>query len=127
MFIDHAELGADKNIEPVFYDTFAFDHLDYDILSNTPHKEYLNNVYRLGPGGFNDIKCSGELFYIYEMRQRKNWEGADSVYDVGFYETIRQENGFPTKSLYVCSQNGKHKGSLYTTKRIWKSVRNQHQ
>ena len=36
----------------------------------------------------------------------------------GFYQTIRQKNGFPTKSLLVRFHNGKHKGYLYTTKRI---------
>ena len=31
MSIDHVVLGADKNNEPVFYNTLAFDHPDYDI------------------------------------------------------------------------------------------------
>ena len=38
MSIDHAVLEADKNNEPVFYNTLAFDHPDYDISSSTPHK-----------------------------------------------------------------------------------------
>ena len=74
MPIDHAVLEADKNNEPVFYNTLAFDHLDYDILSSTPDKEYLKKVHRLATGGYKDINHNEELFNIY-------WEGADSVYD----------------------------------------------
>ena len=81
MSIDHAVLEADKNNEPVFYNTLAFDHPDYDISSSTLDKEYLKKVHRLATGGYNDISRSEELFNIYEMQQRNNWEGADSVYD----------------------------------------------
>ena len=81
MSIDHAVLEADKNNEPVFYNTLAFDHPDYDISSSTPDKEYLKKVHRLATGGYKDINRSEELLNIYEMRQRNNWEGADSVYD----------------------------------------------
>ena len=109
IFIDHAVLEADKNIKPVFYNTLAFDHPDYDISSSAPGKEYLQKVHRLATGGYKDINLSEELFNIYEMRQRDNWEA-------GFYQTIRQENGFLTRSLQVCSQNGNTEGYLYTTK-----------
>ena len=37
--IDHAVLKADNNNVPVFYNTLAFDHPDYDILSSTQDKE----------------------------------------------------------------------------------------
>ena len=70
-----------KKNEPVFYNTLAFDHPDYDISSSTPYKEYLKKVHRLATGGYKDINGSEELFNIYEMRQRNNWVGADSVYD----------------------------------------------
>ena len=82
MSVDQALLEANKNNEPVFYNTLAFDHPDYDISSSTPDKEYLNKEHRLATGGYNDINRSEELLDIYEMRQRNNWEGADSVYDV---------------------------------------------
>ena len=68
MSIDHAVLGADKNNEPVFYNTLAFDHPDYDISSCTPDKEYLNKVHRLATGGYKDINYSEELFDVYEMQ-----------------------------------------------------------
>ena len=42
---------------------------------------YLKNVHRLAIGGFKDINHSEERLDIYEMRQRNNWEGADSMYD----------------------------------------------
>ena len=45
MSIDHAVLEADKNNEPFFYNTLAFDHPDYDISSSTPDKEYLKKVH----------------------------------------------------------------------------------
>ena len=60
---------------------WLFDHPDYDISSSTPDKEYLKKVHRLATGRYKDINRSEELFNIYEMRQRNNWEGADSVYD----------------------------------------------
>ena len=64
---DYAVLEADKNNEPVFYNTLAFDHPDYDISSSTPNKEYLNKVHRPATGGYKDISCSKELIDIYEM------------------------------------------------------------
>ena len=67
MSIDH-----DKNNEPVFYNTLAFDHPDYDISSSTPDKEYLNNVHRLATGEYKAISCSEELFDVYKMGQRNN-------------------------------------------------------
>ena len=41
MSIDHVVLGTDENNKPVFYNTLTFDHLNYDISSSTPNKEYL--------------------------------------------------------------------------------------
>ena len=67
MFIDHTVLEADKNNEPVFYNTLAFDHLDYDISSSGPDKEYLKKVRRLAAGEYKDINHSEKLFNIYEM------------------------------------------------------------
>ena len=55
MSIDHGVLEADKNNEPVVYNTLAFDHPDYDISSRTPDKEYLNKVHRLATGGYKDF------------------------------------------------------------------------
>ena len=99
MSIDHAVLEADKNNEPVFYSTLAFDYPDYDILLSTPDKEYLKKAHRLATGGYKDINRSEELFDIYEMRQRNNLEGADSMYNAWLLSKIRPENGFLTRSL----------------------------
>ena len=95
MSIDHAVLEADKNNEPVFYNALAFDHPDYDISSRTPDKEYLNKVYRLVTGGYKDINRNEELFDVYEMRQRNNWEGADSVYDAWLLSNNTPRKWFP--------------------------------
>ena len=56
------------------------------------------------------------------MRQRDNWEGADSDQDAWLLSIKQYANkiGFPTKSLYVCFQTGKRKCYLYITKRIYK-------
>ena len=99
MSIDHAVLEADKNNEPVFYKTLAFDHPDYDISSSIPEKEYLNNVHRLATGGYKDINRSEEPFDVYEMRQRNNWEGADSVYDAWLLSNNTPRKCFPYKKF----------------------------
>ena len=89
MPMDHAVLEADKN------NTLAFDHPDYDISSSTPDKEYLNKVHRLAIGGYKDISCNEELFDVNEMRQRNNWEGADSVYDAWLPSNNTPRKWFP--------------------------------
>ena len=95
MSIDHALLEADKNNEPVFYNALAFDHPDYNISSRTPDKEYLNKVYRLATGGYKDINRNEELFDVYEMQKRNNWEGADSVYDAWLLSNNTPRKWFP--------------------------------
>ena len=99
MSIDHAVLEADKNSETVLYNTLAFDHLDYDISSRAPEKEYLNKVHRLATGGYKDINRSEELFHVYEMRQRNNWEGADSVYDAWLLSNNTPRKWFPNQEF----------------------------
>ena len=101
--IDHAILEADKNNEPVFYNTLAFDHPDYDISSSTPeyleYKEYLKKLHRLATGGYKDINRCEELFNVYEMRQRNNWENADSVYDAWLLSNNTPRKWFPYKKF----------------------------
>ena len=92
-------LEADKNNEPVFYNALAFDHPDYDISSSTSDKEYLNKVHILGTGGLKDINQSKKLTDIYEMRQRNNWEGADSVYDAWLLSNNMPRKWFPYKKF----------------------------
>ena len=99
MSIDHAVLEADKNNEPVFYNTLAFDHPEHDISSSITDKEYLNKVQRLATGGYKDINRSEELFDIYEMQQRNNWEGADSVYDAWLLSNNMPRKWFPYKKF----------------------------
>ena len=77
----------------------AFDHPDYDISSSTPDKECLNKVHKLATGGYKDINRSEELFDVYEMRQRNNWEGADSVYDAWVLSNNTPRKWFPYKKF----------------------------
>ena len=97
--IDHAVLEGDKNSDPVSYNTLTFDHLDYDISSSTPDKEHLKKVHRLATGGYKDINRSEELFDIYEMRQRNNLEGADSMYNAWLLSKNTPRKWFPYKKL----------------------------
>ena len=113
---DHAALEADKNNEPVFYNTLAFDHPDYDISSSTPDKEYLKKVHRLATGGYKDINRSEELFNIYEMRQRNNWEGADSVYDAWLLSNNTPRKWFPYKKFISMFPEWEHQRLLIYNK-----------
>ena len=114
--IDHAVLEANKNNEPVFYRTLAFDHPDYDISSSTPDKEYLNKVHRLVTGGYKDINRSKELIDIYEMRQRNNWEGADSVYDAWLLSNNMPRKWFPYKKFISMFPEWEHQRLLIYNK-----------
>ena len=105
----------------------VFDHPDYNISSSTPDKEHLNKVHRLATGSYKDISRDKELIDVYEMRQRKNWEGVDSVYDAWLLSNNTPRKWFPYKKFISMFPEWKRKGYLYTTKRIWNSVRNQHQ
>ena len=99
MSIDHAVLEADKNNEPVFYDTFAFDHPEYDISSSKLDKEYLKKVRILATGGYKEsIVVENCLMF---MKYDKKTIGRVLIMCVmlGFYQAIRQENGFLTRSL----------------------------
>ena len=101
MSIDHTILEADKNNEPVFCNTLAFDHPRYDISPSTPDKEYLKKVHRLATGRYKDINCSEELFNIYKMRQRNNWEGAACVYNAWLLSNNTHRKWFPYNKLIV--------------------------
>ena len=92
-------LEADKNNEPVFYNTLSSDHPDSDILSSKQDKEYSKKVHILATGGYQDINRSENLCDIYEMRQRNNWEGVDSVYDARLLSSNTPRNGFSYKKF----------------------------
>ena len=100
MSTDHAVLEADKNSEPVFYNTLAFDQPDYDISSSAPDKEYLNKVHRLETGGYKDINIVVKNCFMF-MKCDKETIGMVLIacMMLGFYQAIRQENGFLTRSL----------------------------
>ena len=97
--IDHAVLEADKNNASVFYNIFAFDHPDYDISSSTPDKEYLKKCTDLQLEGIRlsvvvkncliFIKCDKGIIVRVPIARMM----------LGFYQTIRQKNGFLTRSL----------------------------
>ena len=114
--IDHAVLEADKNNEPVFYNTLDFDHPDYDISSSTPDKEYLKKVHRLATEGHKNVNRGEELFDIYEMRQRNNWEGADSVYDAWLLSNNTPRKWFPYKKFISMFPEWEHQRLLIYNK-----------
>ena len=117
MSIDHAVLKADKNNEPVFYNTLAFHHPDYDISSSTPDKEYLKKVDSLATGGYKDISCSEELFNTYKMRERNNWDGADSMYDAWLLSNNTPRKWFPYKKFISMFPEWEHQRFLIYNKK----------
>ena len=121
MSLDHVVLEANKTNELVFYNTLVFDHPDYDISSNTAGKEHLNKVHRFATRRYKDISRSEELFVYMKCDKETIGKVLIACMMVGFYQTIPQENS-------ICMFPGwKHKAYLYAKKRIWNSVRNQHQ
>ena len=121
-------LEADKNNEPVFYNKLSFDHPDDDILSSTPDKEYLNKVHRLVTGGYKDIARSEELFNVYEMRQRNNREGADSMYDAWLLSDNTPKKWFTYRKFISMFPEWEAKMLLiYSKENLEQCVRNQHQ
>ena len=88
MSIDHAVLEANKNNEPVFYNTLAFDNLDYNISSSTPDKEYLKKCTHLQ---LDDIRISTVvkncLIYM-KCNKETIVRVLIASMIVGFYQTI---------------------------------------
>ena len=41
----------------------------------------MEKVYKIATGGFKELPITQKVLEIYEMRQRGEWEGPDSVYD----------------------------------------------
>ena len=98
MSINHAVLEVDKNNKPVFYNTLAFDHPVYDISSSTPDKEYLKKCTDLQLEGMRiSIVVKNCLMF---MKCDKETIGRVLIACMmrGFYQTIRLENGFFTRS-----------------------------
>ena len=92
--MDHAVLEADRH-EPVFYNTLSFEHPDYDISSSAPEKEYMKKVYKIATVGFKELPITQKELEIYEMRQRGEWEGPNSVYDACLLPNNSRRKWFP--------------------------------
>ena len=58
-------------------------------------------MHRLGTVGYKDTNRSEELFNIYEMRQRNNWEGTHSEYDTWLLSNNTLRKWFPYKK-FIC-------------------------
>ena len=41
----------------------------------------MEKVYKIATGGFKELSITQIVLEIYEMHQRKEWEGPDSAYD----------------------------------------------
>ena len=98
MSIDHAVLEADKNNEPVFCNTLAFDHPDYDILSSAPDKKYLKKVHGLQLKGIRISIVAKNCLILIKCDKETIGKVLIACMMLGFYPTIRQENGFLTRS-----------------------------
>ena len=98
MSIDHAVLEANKNNEPIFYNTLAFDHPDCDVSSSTPDREYLKKVHSLAIGEYKDIVVKNCLIFL-KCNKETIGRVLIACMMLGFYRIIYQENGFLTRSL----------------------------
>ena len=78
--MDHAVLEPDR-YEPIFHDALYFQQRHYDMSSSAPHKEYMEKVYKMVICGFKELPITQKVLEIYEMRQKAEWEGPDSVYN----------------------------------------------
>ena len=97
--IDHAVLEADKNSKPVFYNTLAFDHPNYNILSSTPDKEYLKKCTDLQLEGIRISIIVKNCLIFMKWDKKTIGRVLIACMVLGFYRKMRQENGFLTRSL----------------------------
>ena len=67
--------------EPIFHDALCFEQRHYDMSSSAPYKEYMEKVYKMVICGFKEFPITQKVLEIYEMRQKTEWEGPDSVYN----------------------------------------------
>ena len=56
-------------------------------------------MHRLANRGYKDISRSEKLFDIYEMRQRNNWQSANSMYDAWLLSNNTPRKWFPYKKF----------------------------
>ena len=73
-------------------------------------------MHRLVTGGYKDISRNEELFNIYEMQQRNNWEGADSVYDAWLLSNNTPRKWFPYKKFISMFPEWEHQRLLIYNK-----------
>ena len=92
--IDHAVVEADKN-EGIFYNALAFDHPLYDCTSSVPDDEYMRKVYLLATGEWKKLNLKQEAFEAYNMRERIDWKGPDTVYDALLVSVNKTRSWFP--------------------------------
>ena len=96
--IDHAVLEADKNYEPVFYNTLTFDHPDYDISSSTPDKEYLKNCTDLQLEGIRISIVVKNCLIFMKYNNETTGRVLIACMMLGLSQIIRLENGFLPRS-----------------------------
>ena len=75
----------------------SFEHLHYDISSSAPGNEYVEKVYKIATGGLKELAITQKVLEIYEMRQRGEWEGPDSVYDAWLISNNSTRKWLPYK------------------------------
>ena len=57
----------------------------------------MEKVYKIATGGFKELSITQIVLEIYEMHQRKEWEGPDSAYDTQLLSNNSKRNWFPYK------------------------------
>ena len=73
-------------------------------------------MHRLATGEYKDINRSEELFNIYELQQRNNWEGDDSVYDAWLLSNNTPRKWFPYKKFISMFPEWEHQRLLIYSK-----------
>ena len=94
--VDHAILEADKT-EYVLYEHLAIDHELVDCTSGPRDPGYLEKVYKIVTFAWKDLlrQMTAKRLEIYNMRERSNWAGPDSVYDAWLLSLGFKRSWFP--------------------------------
>ena len=57
----------------------------------------MEKVYNIATVGFKELPITQKVLEIYEMRQRGEWEGPDSVYEAWLLPNNPRRKWFPNK------------------------------
>ena len=69
----------------------------------------MENVYKIAADGFKEWPITQKLLEIYEMHQRGEWEGPNSVYDAWLLSSNSRRKRFPYKLFTKISPDWEEK------------------